>query len=151
YGQVVATGNVNLAGTLQVALLNGFTPQPADRLTIIDNRGGGAIHGTFAGLPEGGLVNVGPYAFQIRYAGAASNAVTLTVLPSATTATVTSSAAPSVFGQPVSFTATVAGPGSAAPTGSVDFVDTTTGTDLGSVSLSGGSAALTTPALGVGS
>ena len=50
-----------------------------------------------------------------------------------TTTTVTSSSASAVYGTPVTFTATVsAQSGSTAPTaGSVDFFDTTTGTDLG--------------------
>jgi hypothetical protein len=62
----------------------------------------------------------------------------------------TSSAAPSLGGQAVTFTATVRANGSGMPSGSVDFFDTTTNTDLGSVTLSGGKAALTTSALGIG-
>ena len=56
-----------------------------------------------------------------------------------TTATLTASANPSVYGQAVTFTATVNGyvGGVGMPSGSVDFVDTTTNTNLGSVSLSG--------------
>jgi hypothetical protein len=66
-------------------------------------------------------------------------------------ATLTSSAAPSVFGQPVTFTATVgAFAGAGAPTGSVDFVDTTTNTDLGTFALSGGKASVTTSSLAPG-
>ena len=41
-------------------------------------------------------------------------------------------------------------PGSAGPTGSVDFYDTTTSTDLGTVTLSGGVASLGTSALALG-
>jgi hypothetical protein len=65
---------------------------------------------------------------------------------------VVSSNAVAVFGQGVTFTATVnaAAPGAGAPTGSVDFRDTTTGADLGTVTLTAGSATLTTAALGVG-
>jgi hypothetical protein len=64
-----------------------------------------------------------------------------------------SSSTTSVYGQSVTLTATVRAnttPGSGTPTGSVDFFDVTTDTDLGSVPLSGGSAALTTAALGAG-
>jgi hypothetical protein len=62
-----------------------------------------------------------------------------------------SSAASSVFGQAVTFTATVVPdlPGSA-PTGSVDFVDSTTGTDLGTSAVSGGTASVSTSALAAG-
>jgi uncharacterized delta-60 repeat protein len=56
-----------------------------------------------------------------------------------------------VFGQPVTFTATVTPEsGSETPTGSVDFCDETAGRDLGTFSLSGGSASLTTSSLTVG-
>jgi hypothetical protein len=66
--------------------------------------------------------------------------------------TALTASASSDFGQAVTFTASVRPDGSGAtPTGSVDFFDTTTNTDLGSVALSGGSAALTTTTLPVGS
>jgi hypothetical protein len=62
------------------------------------------------------------------------------------------SAASIIPGQPVTFTATVAPDmlGSATPTGDVDFYDTTTNTDLGTVSLSSGVASLNTSALAPG-
>jgi hypothetical protein len=65
----------------------------------------------------------------------------------------TSSAASSVYGQQVTFTATLSpsASGLGTPTGSVDFVDTSTNTDLGRVALSNGSASLTTSALTAGS
>ena len=54
--------------------------------------------------------------------------------------TETSSSPSVVYGTPVTFTATItAQSGSAAPTGSVDFVDITTGTELGAGSLTAGS------------
>ncbi|MGP0065797.1 MAG: Ig-like domain repeat protein [Isosphaeraceae bacterium] len=67
--------------------------------------------------------------------------------------TVTASATGGPFGQAVTFSATVTAnaPGSGTPTGSVDFLDTTTGDDLGSVTLSGGKASLSTASLPVGS
>ena len=42
---------------------------------------------------------------------------------------------PPVYGQPITFTATISLPNAAygTPTGSVDFCDETTGTDLGTV------------------
>jgi hypothetical protein len=65
---------------------------------------------------------------------------------------VTSSANPSIPGQPVTFTATVSPsvPGAGPPTGTVVFFDNSTGTDLGNVSLFGGAATLTTSALALG-
>jgi hypothetical protein len=71
--------------------------------------------------------------------------LTPTVVGTASTAT------PS-FGKAVTFTANVTANASGIPipTGSVDFFDTTTNTDLGSVTLSGGKATLTTATLPVG-
>jgi hypothetical protein len=66
------------------------------------------------------------------------------------TTTLTSSAASAVLGQPVTFTATVSAP-LGTPTGSVDFVDTTTGADLGTVLLSAnGKASVTVSNLSAG-
>jgi hypothetical protein len=64
----------------------------------------------------------------------------------------TASASPSLFGQPVTLTATVTAnfAGFGTPTGSVIFMDTTTNTNLGSATLSGGIATLTTAALNTG-
>jgi hypothetical protein len=64
----------------------------------------------------------------------------------------TSSANPSLFGLPVTFTATLSAslPGFGTPTTSVEFVDSTTNTNLGTVPLSGGIASLTTSSLAVG-
>jgi hypothetical protein len=72
--------------------------------------------------------------------------------PSLSFTSLATSAASQILGQAVTFTATVAPdmPGSATPTGTIDFYDTTTNTDLGKVTLSGGVASLTTSALPVG-
>jgi hypothetical protein len=58
--------------------------------------------------------------------------------------------ATALLNQPVTFTATVRPDGAVTPSGSVDFVDVTTNTDLGSMALSGGTASLTTKALAAG-
>jgi hypothetical protein len=74
------------------------------------------------------------------------------LLLAATATTLTSSANPSPFGQAVTFTATVAATtaGVGTPVGSVTFVDTTTGTTLGTVPLTSGTATLTTSSLPAG-
>ena len=64
-----------------------------------------------------------------------------------TSTTVTSDANPSVFGQMVAFTATVASPGGT-PTGTVTFLDGAT--TIGTGTLQNGTATLTTSALAVG-
>jgi hypothetical protein len=77
---------------------------------------------------------------------------TATVSNNASTTSLTASANPAAFGQALTFTATIKSNAGASltPTGSVDFFDTTTATDLGSVTLVNGSATLTTSALPVG-
>jgi hypothetical protein len=74
------------------------------------------------------------------------------LLVAPTVTTVTSSANPSFFGQAVTFTASVAATvsGAGTPTGSVVFVDTTTGLNLGTVTLANGSATVTTSSLAAG-
>ena len=74
----------------------------------------------------------------------------LTVNKADTTTTVTSSVNPSVFGQSVTFTATISpvAPGTGTPTGTVTFLDG--GSPIGTGTLSGGIATFTTSALAVG-
>jgi hypothetical protein len=78
-----------------------------------------------------------------------SNGTVLTA-PTLSFTSETTSSAMTIPGQAVTFTAKVTANGSGTPIGSVDFVDTTTNTDLGSVALSGGAASLTTSALALG-
>jgi ELWxxDGT repeat protein len=68
-----------------------------------------------------------------------------------TTTTVSSSPNPAVFGQAVTFTAAVhVAPGSANPTGTVDFKEGSTDLTPGGVTLSGGRATFTSSSLSVG-
>ena len=88
----------------------------------------------------------GPHTITVSYSGdgnfvtSTSTPLTQTVDQAATTSKVTSSANPSVFGQSVTFTATVkaVAPGSGTPTGTVSFLDGST--TLGTGTLSGGTA-----------
>jgi hypothetical protein len=76
--------------------------------------------------------------------------LSITVKPAPTTTSLSSSANPSVYGQAVTFTATVAPTtGTGTPTGTVTFTDGST--TLGTSSLSGGKATFTTSTLSVGS
>jgi hypothetical protein len=76
-----------------------------------------------------------------------------TVLPAAlfSSTAVTSSAATTTLNQAVTFTVTVQPGGTGTPSGTVDFFDVSSNTDLGSVALSGGTASITTTALPAGS
>jgi hypothetical protein len=94
-------------------------------------------------------VNAGSYAVvatiqDVNYQGSANG--TLTINPATTSVALSSSANPSVFGQSVSFTAVVSGPGGP-PTGTVTFYDGAT--TLGTGSLTNGAASFTTSALSV--
>ena len=77
--------------------------------------------------------------------------MTQTVNQDSTTTAIASSANPSVYGQSVTFTATVtaSAPGSGTPTGTVTFMNGTT--TLGTVTLSGGTASYSTAKLATAS
>jgi hypothetical protein len=152
YDQFNVIGDITLAGSLQLSLINGFTPHTGDQFTIIANQGTYPVRGTFAGLPEGATFIASGYQFQISYAGGTDHQdVTLTVTQVATTTSLASSVDPSDLGQSVTFTATVAAvpAGAAAPTGSVQFqVD---GTNFGApAALVNGQASFSTASLAAG-
>ena len=91
------------------------------------------------------------YSGDGSFSGSPSTAHSHTVNQAATTTSVSSAANPSVTGESVAITASVAAnsPGAGGPAGSVEFFDGAT--SLGTASLSGGSAALNTSSLAVGS
>lgn len=108
--------------------------------------------GTTQGTSVGTNVLTSVYSGDSTHLASTSPPVTITVLPDITMAAITSSANPSPFGQPVTFTATFTG-NYAAPTGTVNF--TYGFTSLGTVPLTPGTgftstASLTTSTLPVG-
>ncbi len=88
------------------------------------------------------------YGGDANFAPSAAPLLRQTVRPASSTTTLMSSQNPSTFNQQVTFTATVAGRN---PTGAVTFTDTASGTTLGTGTLSGRTAALTTSSLTIGS
>ena len=109
-----------------------------------------------ASLPVSSLP-VGYGYITANYSGdanvAGSSGSTSQTIQTATTTTIASSSPnPSTAGEPITLTATVSAvpPGGGTPTGTVDFYDSTTETDLGSVALSGGTVSLTTSNLEIG-
>ena len=117
----------------------------------------GSVAGTFTYTPAAGTVlgagnnqtlSVAFTPTDTTDYTAASTTATINVLQ-ATTTTVATSVNPSVYGQSVTFTATVAAvaPGSGAPTGLVTFDDGTT--VLGTGTLNGGVATFSTSSLSV--
>lgn len=149
YDQLLVTGTVALGNATLNATL-GFSSTGGTQYIILSNDGTDAVTGTFNGLAEGASVTLGGRNFTISYRGGDGNDVVLTDASTPTTTTLTSSAANSVFGQSVTFTAVVApSTGTGAPTGTVTFRDGTT--TLGTGTLTNGRATFTTTTLAVGS
>ena len=79
YGQLNASGTVSLGGaTLSLGWI--YTSVTGDAFTIISNTGGGAVAGTFAGLPEGATFVQNGRTYQITYVGGTGNDVVVTDL-----------------------------------------------------------------------
>ncbi|MCX6878324.1 MAG: hypothetical protein NTW21_31600 [Verrucomicrobia bacterium] len=82
HDQLKVNGPVELGGAaLRVVTLAGFTNVTGNAYVIIDNDGTDAVSGTFAGLPQGAVVDIGTAAFTISYAGGTGNDVVLTQVP----------------------------------------------------------------------
>ncbi len=79
YDQLIAS-NVSLGASSALLLSLDFDPIPGTVFTLINNIGGLAVTGTFAGLPEGASVILAGTPLQISYVGGNGNDVTLTVL-----------------------------------------------------------------------
>ncbi|MFI1155997.1 beta strand repeat-containing protein [Streptomyces sioyaensis] len=115
----------------------------------------GTLSGGTVSVSTNGLVTAGVYTVTATYTGDGNftgsvGADTQTVNQASTTTLVTSAPDPSVFGEPVTLTATVAAvpPGAGTPTGTVTFV--VTGGPTLTATLSGGTASVTTSAIPVG-
>jgi autotransporter-associated beta strand protein len=76
YDQFAQNGAIHLNGAT-LTLRVGYTPTPADRYVLVDNDGADPIDGTFAGLANHAIVNVGGQDFRIFYDGGDGNDVVL--------------------------------------------------------------------------
>ena len=130
---------------------------PTGSITFLDGSdalGTATLSGGKATFKTAALA-IGQQTITVSYSGdgnfvtSTSGPLTQTVIQAATTSRVNSSANPSVFGESVTFTATVkaVAPGSGTPTGSVAFLDGST--TLGTATLSGGTATLSISTLAV--
>lgn len=123
YDQLRVIGSVTIqSATLQI---RAATPiPPGQSFVIIDDDGGDAVAGTFAGAAEGSALqsNNGTASFRITYHGGDGNDVVLTALQQPTSVTLGHSPNASITGQPVMLTATVTGSGPV-PAGTVSFLD----------------------------
>ena len=119
-------------------------------MTLVDE---GATSGTFTPTLGGTYCFYAVYPGDSTFVGSSDGTAAdqcFSVVTADTTTAVTSSVNPSVFGQSVTFTATVSpvAPAVGTPTGTVAFLDG--GSPIGTSTLSGGTATFTTFALGVG-
>ncbi len=112
---------------------------------------GGSASFTASSMPVGTDSITAVYSGDANFSTSTSAALAQTVEQDGTTTGVASSANPSVYGQSVTFTATISAlsPGSGTPTGTMTFYDGSAA--LGSDTLSGGSASFTTSTLPQGS
>ncbi|HEY2156870.1 MAG TPA: Ig-like domain repeat protein [Isosphaeraceae bacterium] len=160
---VVSPTNPGLGQT--VTLIAAVTPNspstgiPTGTVTFLDgtttlgsaplNSSGIAVF-TTTGLTGGSNVLEASYASDGTFSAATSPTVTVTIPQSASTTVLTASPNPSILGQSTTLMATVLGvnSGSVIPTGTVQFFNGTT--SLGTASVNGGVATLTTSALPLG-
>src|SRR5690606_27288781 len=71
---------VNLNGTLELILYEGWSVQEGDQFVIIDNRSESPVSGIFTGLDEAAQLEVEGITFSITYTGGDGNDVVLTAL-----------------------------------------------------------------------
>ncbi|HTK73955.1 MAG TPA: dockerin type I domain-containing protein [Gemmataceae bacterium] len=81
YDQVNVIGPVGLNSPTLNLVGGAAVVAPGQVLTIIANDGTDPVSGTFAGLPQGGMIVHGAFASTISYTGGDGNDVTLTTVP----------------------------------------------------------------------
>ncbi|MFI1307512.1 Ig-like domain-containing protein [Streptomyces sioyaensis] len=144
--------------TATVAPVSPGAGTPTGTVTfVIDGGGGGTLTGTLSGgttTVSTSTLDAGTHNVTATYSGdadfsASSGTDTQTVNQASTTTAVTSAPDPSVFGEVVTFTATVAvtSPGAGSPTGTVTFVIDGAGGGTLTGTVSGGTASVTTSTL----
>jgi hypothetical protein len=144
YDQVNISGTATLGGTLNLALINGFSPSGGQVFAVITFSSSSDSFATFNPPLLGGKP-----AFSLN--STATGVELATTTQWGTSTAVISSANPSVYGQPLNLTATVSvlQTGGPTPTGTVSLKDGPT--PLGTVSLSGGTATFSLAKLAAGS
>ncbi len=81
FDQTSVTGTVKLGTetTLNISLVNSYTPAVNDSFVIVNNDAEDAVEGTFKGLADGSKTTLGAYTYQINYDGGTGNDVVLLV------------------------------------------------------------------------
>lgn len=80
YDQFNVTGTVNISPNVTLNATVGYSPGAGDAYTIINNDGGDAVTGTFAGLADEAVFFVGANSFRIDYNGGDGNDVVITAV-----------------------------------------------------------------------
>jgi len=79
FDTIAVTSTPPVLGNAALSVVRGFSPTVGTQFRIVDNQTGGAVVGTFAGLPEGaGITLPANVFFSITYAGGDGNDVVLT-------------------------------------------------------------------------
>ncbi len=127
---------------LSVIVAPGYIPTPGTSFTVVQ----GSVEGQFNGLPEGSTLTTGAGGptFRVTYD---QGAVLTAVTPTSVVTTVQGGSTTSVFGQSVTFVATITDAGGN-PTGTVTFDDGTS--VLGTGTVNSGVAMFTATQLAVG-
>jgi len=82
HDQLAISGVIDLNNaTLAASLGSSFSPQEDDVLTIVQNNGGSAVTGQFAGLPQGTAFMIGATTAYINYFGGNGNDVVIQFAP----------------------------------------------------------------------
>ena len=76
YDQLRVNGTVNL-GQATLVIDAGYEPTTNDTFMVLEKVSAGAVVGTFANLPEGAVLAVGPRQFRVTYQGGNGNDVVL--------------------------------------------------------------------------
>ena len=147
--------------TFTASVATSFGGSPTGTVTFFDGGtqiGSASVSGGFArftaaatSLSAGSHSIVASYGGDANFTGSSSIAWGQTVNPAATSAALVSSLNPSVFGQSVTFTATVSSSISGTQSGTVSFYLDGSSTPTQTSTLSGGTAQFSTSALGGGS
>ncbi|MGD0464871.1 MAG: Ig-like domain repeat protein, partial [Tepidisphaeraceae bacterium] len=149
YDQVNVTGSVTVTSSI-LSLSGTRSAHDGALLTIINDDASDVLTGTFQGLAQGATTIFSGVTYTISYQDGTDSDVVLTADPATTTTAVVSGANPSLFGQSVTFTATISSSATGTPTGMATFFDGST--TLGTGTLDGsGQTTLSTSVLSVGS
>jgi PKD domain len=105
YDRLSVAGQVILGGSLNVSLINNFSPSQGDVFTIIDNTAGTPVSGAFTNPDAAGILFVGNNRFRITYTGDGSDVQLIGMNEAAVVGPITGPADPVLVGGTVNLAA----------------------------------------------